>query len=82
MAPLEKSQLRKRKNKLIGVLSYSLGLLVLVGCGVKGDPLPPINSDNLSKGRPTYKGKSRNTLLQNTNIFDEEENEKSEGGNE
>ncbi len=31
-------------------------LLGVVGCGVKGDPLPPLTPAELGRGVPTYKG--------------------------
>ena len=32
-----------------------LYLLIQVGCGVKGDPLPPERPAELGRGKPTYK---------------------------
>lgn len=30
-------------------------ILTVLGCGVKGDPLPPEKPPELGRGRPTYK---------------------------
>ena len=30
-------------------------LIFTVGCGVKGDPRPPLHSANIGRGRPTYR---------------------------
>ena len=44
----------------IKILSFSqlamcLVALVVAGCGVKGDPVPPEKPVELGRGRPTYK---------------------------
>lgn len=34
---------------------YSLILYAVLGCGVKGDPLPPERPPELGRGRPSYR---------------------------
>lgn len=36
-------------------LFLASALLSLIGCGVKGDPLPPERPAELGRGRPTYR---------------------------
>lgn len=36
-------------------LSLLLFCFILLGCGVKGDPLPPIEPPHLGRGQPTFK---------------------------
>lgn len=36
-------------------LSFLVCALALVGCGVKGRPLPPLNPAPLGRGEPTFK---------------------------
>lgn len=36
-------------------LIFSFFITALVGCGVKGDPLPPEKPTDIGRGRPTYK---------------------------
>jgi hypothetical protein len=45
--------MRYQKNLL--KFSCVVGLMGLVGCGVKGDPLPPERPPELGRGRTTYK---------------------------
>ena len=42
-------------KKLIFKLSMILVVTGLLGCGVKGDPLPPEKPADIGRGRPTYK---------------------------
>ena len=37
------------------VILAALNIYSLVGCGVKGDPLPPEKPAELGRGQPTYK---------------------------
>lgn len=41
----------KYLNGIIGALCFVFAL----GCGVRGDPLPPEKPTELGRGRPTYK---------------------------
>lgn len=53
----------KRVQKFNLVLLFGL-TTVLVGCGVKGDPLPPEKPTPLGRGRPTYKRATEEIKLQ------------------
>ncbi len=55
---------------------FSLAVLILslLGCGVKGDPLPPEKPANLGRGRPTYKRATEGIKIDKS-IHDEEEKE-------
>ncbi len=48
--------------------------VVLSGCGVKGDPLPPERPVELGRGRPTYKRATEGIKIDKS-IHDEEEKE-------
>lgn len=50
----KREQLKKRQTAFISGLWF-MALLVLAGCGVKGDPRPPLGPPNLSRGEPVYK---------------------------
>lgn len=47
------------KQLLINVLFVGGVALVLSGCGVKGDPLPPETAPRLGRGHPTFTKASR-----------------------
>ncbi|MCB0361151.1 MAG: hypothetical protein KDD35_00425 [Bdellovibrionales bacterium] len=39
---------------IVGPLFICLALVWIVGCGVKGDPLPPERPSELGRGKPAY----------------------------
>jgi hypothetical protein len=39
---------------------------MMLGCGVKGDPLPPEKPADIGRGRPTYKRASEEITIQKT----------------
>ena len=43
----------KKIYRLVKV--HSWWLLLATGCGVKGDPLPPLTPAELGRGQPTYR---------------------------
>ncbi len=46
----------------------------MIGCGVKGDPLPPERPVELGRGRPTYRRATEGIQIQqHRSIHDEEE---------
>jgi hypothetical protein len=61
-------------NWLRSLLSFSL-LIVLGGCGVKGDPLPPEKPPELGRGRPTYKRATEGIQIEKSKPATEEEEE-------
>ena len=58
-------------KKLILMLSY----LLILGCGVKGDPLPPEVPAELGRGRPNYRRATEGIKLENPEILEETESE-------
>ncbi|MCJ8277916.1 MAG: hypothetical protein MJK18_13830 [Bdellovibrionales bacterium] len=56
--------------RILIVISY----LALIGCGVKGNPLPPENLREIGIGKPQYKGVDAE--LQKTKDEDEKEKKK------
>lgn len=42
--------------KSIGLLFLVILSLGFIGCGVKGDPVPPETAPQLGRGRPNFKG--------------------------
>lgn len=43
--------LRVVKNMILCMMAF----IFVCGCGVKGDPLPPLKPAELGRGKPTYK---------------------------
>lgn len=52
--------------------------ILLSGCGVKGDPLPPEKPTPLGRGRPTYKRATEGIKLQKTKKTTETEQDYSD----
>lgn len=44
----------KIKKKLF--ITFAIAITGQVGCGVRGDPVPPKIPSELGRGQPTYKG--------------------------
>ena len=61
--------------KRIWILGLILG--VLSGCGVKGDPKPPLSPAEIGRGEPTYRRAQRKLNVPNT-IEEEEQEENDE----
>lgn len=53
-------------KKPIFKLSMLFAVLALLGCGVKGDPLPPEKPAELGRGRPTYKRATEELKIKKT----------------
>lgn len=68
------------KKVHIGFMKTLLLLITLcvLGCGVKGDPLPPLTPPGLGRGKPTFKKASKNIDIKETDIFESEDDEKEE----
>lgn len=53
--------------------------LFVVGCGVKGDPLPPEKPSDLGRGRPTYRRATEDINVERkARVNDEDEEEEDE----
>jgi hypothetical protein len=61
-----------KMHKKITSLSLMGCFLGLVGCGVKGDPLPPLKPSTLGRGEPTYRKATEKIPLQD--IHTDEDN--------
>jgi hypothetical protein len=62
------------------ILSPFFAVFCLSGCGVKGDPLPPLIPAELGRGRPTYKRATEGLRIQhnqdvNTKVDEGEDDE-------
>ena len=55
---------------------FVLPSLYVMGCGVKGDPLPPLQPTELSRGKPTYKRATKDILFKNNESDEDEDNKK------
>jgi hypothetical protein len=66
---------RQRKKILTGNLA--LAFFFILGCGVKGDPIPPTKPPELGRGQPTYRKATEKIQLQKyTPVEDREKDEK------
>jgi hypothetical protein len=45
---------------------FGVLLVVSAGCGVKGDPLPPLDPPDLGRGRPGFSGATRDIPTEET----------------
>lgn len=52
-----------------------LTIVLLMGCGVKGDPMPPEQPTELGRGRPTYKRAVEQIQLPNMPDYEDDESE-------
>jgi hypothetical protein len=57
-------------------------LAPLLGCGVRGDPLPPEKPAELGRGRPTYRRATEGLKIQRTNQDVKTDEEEDEDGHE
>lgn len=48
---------------------------ISVACGVKGDPLPPLEPVELGRGRPVFKGATKDIDLKPTPSSNEKESD-------
>ena len=62
---------------------WFLAFFFLLGCGVKGDPLPPEKPPLLGRGQPTYKKATEEISLPKPPqiIFEEEDEDEDESDN-
>lgn len=52
-------------------VTFALALGFAAGCGVKGDPLPPLRPAELGRGVPTYQRALRNVQIGEQNEEEE-----------
>lgn len=58
------------------IIIFAAPVLFCLGCGVKGDPLPPEKPVNIGRGQPTFRRAFKDVRIeQGTRLSDEEENE-------
>jgi hypothetical protein len=57
-------------NKLFFILLF---LIFTVGCGVKGDPKPPLMPAEIGRGQPSYRRVLKNVSLPQSQEEDEED---------
>lgn len=68
------------------VVRFCLALMIVgtfVGCGVKGDPLPPDRPAEIGRGRPMFKRATEKIPIQKANekdLEDRDEDEKEDEG--
>ncbi|MGZ3722253.1 MAG: hypothetical protein ACXVA9_04950 [Bdellovibrionales bacterium] len=53
-------------KKPISKILLLLWISAVLGCGVKGDPLPPEKPADIGRGRPTYKRATEEIKIQKT----------------
>ena len=56
-----------------------LGLILVSGCGVKGDPLPPETPPELGRGKPTYKKALERYDIRTEDLEDEKDDQDRQG---
>jgi hypothetical protein len=61
---------------MIKILILTILPFLCLGCGVKGDPLPPIEPETIGRGKPTYKRAVKNFKVnENANDVEDEQEE-------
>lgn len=66
-------------QKLFVTSSFIWAFVFLVGCGVKGDPVPPTRPADLGRGRPTYRRATKGISIQNHKKVEKYPNEEEDG---
>lgn len=63
-----------QKNRLnFKLFMFAALAIVIGGCGVKGDPLPPEKPVEIGRGRPTYKRATEGIKIEKTKKEEEED---------
>ena len=60
-----------KKRSIFRVLLIVIGW-DLAGCGVKGDPLPPVPPIEMGRGRPTYRRATKQVQMEKDEATDEQ----------
>ncbi len=48
---------------------------VILGCGVKSDPLPPLGEEKIGRGKPTFRKAAKNISIPTSTAEPEEDDE-------
>lgn len=60
-------------------IAVSICMFAMIGCGVKGDPIPPGTPAELGRGQPTYKKATEEFAFPDVPpIYDDKKDEKDE----
>ncbi|MGE0762908.1 MAG: hypothetical protein AB7N80_06490 [Bdellovibrionales bacterium] len=73
--------MQDKRNQAFIQLTLLLTVGLLLGCGVRGDPVPPQRPAELGRGRPTYRRATERVKVQ-TNLEAEETEETEENDEE
>ena len=69
-------------EKVLRYSAFAMGVIFVIGCGVKCDPLPPEKPADLGRGRPTYKRATEGIQVQPQQMDEEDEEEDDRDGSE
>ena len=58
--------MHSQKELIFSLAAAAVVAVVLSGCGVKGDPLPPEKPAEIGRGRPTYKRATEDLKIRKT----------------
>lgn len=65
-------------SRLLKKILTGSACFYMLGCGVKGDPVPPTKPPELGRGQPTYRKATEKIQLQKISPADDQEKEEKE----